>query len=94
MNSCDKRLFVSTKDEVLNDLIVLSSNERTKIKYLQKCGAKKREKNVELQDEMSYNTLKYLAAKNLKKITSRLVIHRHYYFFKNEFIQHAEKVNL
>ena len=73
---------MSTKDEVLNDLIVLSSNERTKIKYLQKCGAKKREKNVELQDEMSYNTLKYLAAKNLKKITSRLVIHIQYCYFQ------------
>ena len=47
---------MSTKDEVLNDLIVLSSNERTKLKYLQNVALRKGKKNVELQDEMSYNT--------------------------------------
>ena len=44
------------RDEVLNDLIVSGSNERSKLKYLQKCGTKKWKKNVKLQDEMSYNT--------------------------------------
>ena len=45
-----------TRDEVLNDLIVSGSNERSKLKYLQKCGTKKWKKKVKLQDEMSYNT--------------------------------------
>ena len=37
-------LVSTARDEVLNDLIVSGSNERSKLKYLQKCGTKKRKK--------------------------------------------------
>ena len=36
------------RDEVLNDLIVSGSNERSKLKYLQKCGSKKRKEKCEI----------------------------------------------